>query len=305
MALTLDPEVCYRALQTKDTRFDGQFFVAVYTTGIFCRPICPANTPQRQNCTFFPNAAAAQGEGFRPCLRCRPELAPHLLARVGTGTTVARALRLIAAGALDQVSVAQMATRLGVGDRHLRQLFTKHVGTSPLVVAQTRRLLFAKQLLDETALSMTDIAMSASFASIRRFNDVIQKTYGRSPSQLRRQPLQNSVQNLEQNLVPNPDAIAPITLKQQDPTGFMLLHYSSRFGPLGNLLFGWSQADSFMHRSVGVTGWFRRGIMPLVDLVRMDCPDKWTVYSYHRFWSLLWGAGLIVLSFVLPPILPV
>ena len=94
-------------------------------------------------------------------------------------------------------------------------------------------------------------------------------------------------------------------LKLQDPTGFMLLRYSSRFGPLGNLLFGWSQADSFMHRSVGVTGWFRRGIMPLVDLVRMDCPDKWTVHSYHRFWSLLWGAGLIVLSFVLPPILPV
>lgn len=94
-------------------------------------------------------------------------------------------------------------------------------------------------------------------------------------------------------------------LTLQDPTGLMLLRYSSRFGPLGNLLFGWSQADSFMYRSVGVTGWFRRGIMPLVDLVRMDCPDKWTVHSYHRFWSLLWGAALILLSFVLPPILPV
>jgi len=154
--MTLDPEVCYRALQTKDTRFDGQFFVAVYTTGIFCRPICPANTPQRQNCTFFPNVEAAQGAGVCPCLRCRPELAPHLLAHLGTGTTVAQALRLIAAGALDRGSVAQMASRLGVGDRHLRQLFTKPVGTSPLGVAQTRRLLFAKQLLDETALSMTD-----------------------------------------------------------------------------------------------------------------------------------------------------
>ncbi len=139
--MTLDPDVCYRALQAKDTRFDGQFFVAVYTTGIFCRPICPANTPHRQNCTFFPNAAAAQGAGFRPCLRCRPELAPHLLAHLGTGTTVAQALRLIAAGALDEGSVTDMATRRGVGDRHLRQLFTRHIGTSPLVV-QTRRLLF-------------------------------------------------------------------------------------------------------------------------------------------------------------------
>jgi len=141
---------------------------------------------------------------------------------------VARALRLIAAGALDEGSVAEMATRLGVGDRHLRQLFTQHVGTSPLVVAQTRRLLFAKQLLDETTLSMTDIAMAAGFASIRRFNDVMQKTYGRSPSELRRQLVEKSVQKPAQNLVQNScqdsgqnsgqnltqhPAIAPITLK--------------------------------------------------------------------------------------------
>jgi AraC family transcriptional regulator of adaptative response / DNA-3-methyladenine glycosylase II len=187
MTPKLDPDVCYRAIQTKDTRFDGQFFIAVYTTGIYCRPICPATTPKRENCTFFPNAAAAQQAGFRPCLRCRPELAPHLLAYVGTAATVSRALRLIAEGALDEGSVADLAIRLGVGDRHLRQLFAQHLGTSPIAVAQTRRLLFAKQLIDETTLQMTDIAMAAGFTSLRRFNDVIYKTYGRSPSDLRRQ----------------------------------------------------------------------------------------------------------------------
>lgn len=137
--MTLDPEVCYRALQTKDTRFDGQFFVAVYTTGIFCRPICPANTPQRQNCTFFLNAAAAQGAGFRPCLRCRPELAPHLLAHLGTGTTVAQALQLIAAGALDQGSVAQMP-----------KSSTKAISALAAAVVQTPHLLTQAQTLDES-----------------------------------------------------------------------------------------------------------------------------------------------------------
>ncbi|MBE9180455.1 DNA-3-methyladenine glycosylase 2 family protein [Oculatella sp. LEGE 06141] len=186
----LDPDLCYRAIQTKDARFDGQFFVAVYTTGIYCRPMCPATTPKRENCTFFASAAAAQQAGFRSCLRCRPELSPHLVAYVGTAVTVARALRLIGEGALDEGTVAELATRLGVGDRHLRQLFTKHLGTSPSAVAHARRLLFAKQLLDDTTLSMTDVAMAAGFSSIRRFNDVIQKNYGRSPTDLRRQTAQ-------------------------------------------------------------------------------------------------------------------
>jgi AraC family transcriptional regulator of adaptative response / DNA-3-methyladenine glycosylase II len=179
-------------MQTKDVRFDGQFFVAVRTTGIYCRPICPATTPKPENCTFFASAAAAQSAGFRSCLRCRPELAPHLFAYVGTAATVSRALRLIAEGALDEGTVAALAARLGMGDRHLRQLFAKHLGTSPLSVAQTRRLLFAKQLIDETALSMTDIAMAAGYTSIRRFNDAIAKTYGRSPSHLRQQTVQSA-----------------------------------------------------------------------------------------------------------------
>jgi methylphosphotriester-DNA--protein-cysteine methyltransferase len=146
MSLDLDPDVCYRSIQTKDARFDGQFFVAVCTTGIYCRPICPAITPKQKNCIFFLNAAAAQSAGFRPCLRCRPELSPNLFAQVGTASTVSRALSLIARGALDEGTVGDLATRLGVGDRHLRQLFAKHLGTSPTALAQTRRILFAKLL---------------------------------------------------------------------------------------------------------------------------------------------------------------
>ena len=185
MSSLLDPDACYRAIQTKDVRFDGRIFIAVRTTGIFCRPICPAQTPKRENCTFFASAAAASEAGFRPCLRCRPELSPNLFALVGTASTVSRSLRLIAEGALDDGTVGELAARVGVGDRHLRQLFAKHLGTSPRAVAQTRRLLFAKQLLNETSLSITDVAMAAGFSSIRRFNAVIHKTYQRSPSELR------------------------------------------------------------------------------------------------------------------------
>ncbi|NJP11756.1 MAG: DNA-3-methyladenine glycosylase 2 family protein [Leptolyngbyaceae cyanobacterium RU_5_1] len=185
MNINLDPDSCYRAIQTKDVRFDGRIFVGVRTTGIFCRPICPAQTPNRENCQFFANAATAYESGFRPCLRCRPELSPNLLSQVGTAATVSRSLRLIAAGALNDGTVAELAARVGVSDRHLRKLFMKHLGTSPIAVAQTQRLLFAKQLLDETSLSITDVAMAAGFSSLRRFNTVIRETYQRSPTELR------------------------------------------------------------------------------------------------------------------------
>jgi AraC family transcriptional regulator of adaptative response / DNA-3-methyladenine glycosylase II len=191
MTASPDFEAYYRAIQAKDARFDGKVFVGVRSTGIFCRPICPARTPKPENCEFFVSAAAAHSAGFRPCLRCRPEISPCLYSYVGTASTVSRALRLIAEGALDSGTVQHLATRLGVGDRHLRQLFVKHVGTSPNAVAQMRRLAFAKQLLDETSLSMTDIAMAAGFSSIRRFNETIHQTYGRSPSQLRKQTVRD------------------------------------------------------------------------------------------------------------------
>ena len=189
--MNLDHAICYRALASRDARFDGRFFIGVRTTGIYCRPICPAPTAKPENTLFFPTAAAAQEAGFRPCLRCRPEAAPdsgawRAVANSGYSNTVARALGLIETGALDERGVGALAERLGVGERQLRRLFAQHVGASPLGVAQTRRVLLARQLLHETAMPVTDIAFASGFGSIRRFNEVFQKLYGRPPSALRR-----------------------------------------------------------------------------------------------------------------------
>jgi AraC family transcriptional regulator, regulatory protein of adaptative response / DNA-3-methyladenine glycosylase II len=184
--MTLDPDACFRALSTRDARFDGRFFVGVTSTGIYCRPICPSRTPRRSHVEFFPSAAAAQAGGFRPCLRCRPETAPSTPAWAGTATTVARALSLIDLGALDDGNVAALADRLGVGDRQLRRLFLQHVGATPIAVAQARRVLLAKQLLHETALPMADVAMASGFSSIRRFNEVFHALFGTAPSRVRR-----------------------------------------------------------------------------------------------------------------------
>jgi AraC family transcriptional regulator of adaptative response / DNA-3-methyladenine glycosylase II len=184
--MELDQDACYRALRTRDPRFDGRFFTAVRSTGVYCRPICPARTPKRENCLFVACAAAAAELGFRPCLRCRPEASPGTPAWLGTSTTVSRALRLITEGALDRGGVGDLAARLGVGDRQLRRLFLRHLGASPIAVAQTRRVLFAKKLIDETPLSMAQVALSAGFSSIRRFNDAIRETYGVAPRELRR-----------------------------------------------------------------------------------------------------------------------
>jgi AraC family transcriptional regulator of adaptative response / DNA-3-methyladenine glycosylase II len=184
--MQLDPDVCYRALRTRDARFDGRFFVAVRSTGVYCRPICPASTPRRENCEFVACAAAAQEAGFRPCLRCRPEASPGTPAWLGTSATVSRALRLIGEGCLDEGPVGDLAERLGLGERQLRRLFLRHLGASPVAVAQNRRLLFAKKLIDETALPMSEVAFASGFASIRRFNAALRGAYGRSPSELRR-----------------------------------------------------------------------------------------------------------------------
>lgn len=182
----MDAEFCYRALKARDARFDGLFFTAVRTTGIFCRPVCTARTPLRKNVEFFPNAAAAQAAGYRPCLRCRPEVSPDLPVSAGTSATVNRALRLINEGALDSGSAAQLAERLGVTDRHLRRLFLEHVGVPPIVVAETRRILFAKKLITETHLQFAEIAFASGFSSLRRFNEAIRATYKRNPKELRR-----------------------------------------------------------------------------------------------------------------------
>ncbi len=179
-------EIYERARLSRDVRFDGQFFVGVRTTGIYCRPICPAVAPRSENVTFYPSAAAASEAGFRPCLRCRPECAPGTPAWNGTSTTVRRGLRLISNGALDDGSIEQLADRLGVTSRHLRRLFTQHLGASPLAVAHTQRLHFAKRLIDQTNLPMSHIAAASGFGSVRRFNDAFRKTYQRTPRELRR-----------------------------------------------------------------------------------------------------------------------
>src|SRR5262249_11431912 len=155
-------KACYRAIETRDPRFDGRLFIGVTSTGIYCRPICPARTPKPENCRFFPSAAAAQEAGFRPCLRCRPEIAPDLASWRGTSNTVSRALALIADGALDggEAGVEALADRLGVGGRHLRRLFHQHLGATPVAVAQTRRVLFAKQLIQDTRMPMVDVALA-------------------------------------------------------------------------------------------------------------------------------------------------
>lgn len=185
-AMDLDPEACRRAFVTRDPRFDGRIFCGVKTTGIYCRPVCPARTPKAENVVYFPSAAAAQEAGFRPCLRCRPEASPDLGAWRGTSNTVSRALALIETGALDHADVDGLAARLGVGERQLRRLFRQHLGASPVAVAQTRRVLLAKQLIQETRLPMTEVALAAGFGSVRRFNETFQQLFDRPPGALRR-----------------------------------------------------------------------------------------------------------------------
>jgi AraC family transcriptional regulator, regulatory protein of adaptative response / DNA-3-methyladenine glycosylase II len=184
--MDMDFEACRRAFATRDPRFDGRVFCGVKTTGIYCRPICPARTPKPENVVFFPSAAAAQEAGFRPCLRCRPEASPDLGAWRGASNTVSRGLALIEAGALDAGDVDALAARLGMGERQLRRLFRQHLGASPIAVAQTRRVLLAKQLIQETRLPMGEVALASGFGSVRRFNETFQQLFGRPPGELRR-----------------------------------------------------------------------------------------------------------------------
>jgi AraC family transcriptional regulator of adaptative response / DNA-3-methyladenine glycosylase II len=182
----LDEDNCYAALTRRDPTLDGLFLVAVRTTGVYCRPICPARIPLRRNTRFFRTAAEAQEAGFRPCLRCRPESAPDSPAWLGSLASVNRALRLIDEGTLVESDVETLAARLGMTGRQLRRLFAQHVGASPLAVEQTRRIHLAKKLLHETLLPITEIAFAAGFGSVRRFNETFQAMFGRPPSAFRR-----------------------------------------------------------------------------------------------------------------------
>lgn len=183
--MQLNRETCRKARLARDARFDGRFFIGVRTTKIFCRPICPAPSPREENVQYYPSAAAAATAGLRPCLRCRPECAPGTPAWNGSSSSVSRALREIAEGALDAAAVGDLAGRLGLGERHLRRLFLEHLGASPIAVAQTHRLLSAKRLIDETDLPFSTVALAAGFGSVRRFNHTIRETWKRTPRELR------------------------------------------------------------------------------------------------------------------------
>src|SRR5712664_4480224 len=189
--MDLDWKICSRARLSRDARLDGKFFIGVLSTGIYCRSICRARTAKESNVRYFPSAAAAAEAGFRPCLRCRPECSPGTPGWLGTPSTVARALRLIDESSLDESGgqdggVEALAERLGLGSRHLRRLFLRHLGATPSAVVRTRRLHFAKKLIDETNLPMNQVASASGFGSVRRFNAAIRKTYHRTPSQIRR-----------------------------------------------------------------------------------------------------------------------
>ena len=184
--MTLDLQVCSRARLSRDPRFDGKFFIAVLGSRVYCRSICPAPTCKEKNVRYFPTAAAAAEAGFRPCLRCRPECSPGTPAWLGTSNTVSRALRLIGESGLEDGGIEVLAERLGVGSRHLRRLFLRHLGATPSAVAHTRRLHFAKKLIDETKLPMNQLALAAGFGCVRRFNAAIRRTYKRTPTQIRR-----------------------------------------------------------------------------------------------------------------------
>ncbi len=180
----MDVDGCYQAVAARDRRFEGRFVVAVTSTRVYCRPGCPAPIPRQKNTRFYPCAAAAEEAGFRACMRCRPDASPGSPAWLGTSATVQRALKLIAEGQLEG-GVEQLADRLGVGARHLRRLFAAQVGASPNAIARTRRAHFARKLIDETALPMTEVAACAGYASLRRFNDDIRDLFRRPPRELR------------------------------------------------------------------------------------------------------------------------
>ena len=183
--MELDWRVCSRARLARDARFDGKFYIGVHSTRIYCRPICHARASREENVCYFSTAAAAAAAGFRPCLRCRPECSPGTPAWAGTKTTVARALRLLNESSLEEGGVEALADHLGVGSRHLRRLFLRHLGATPRDIAHTRRLHFAKKLIDETRLPMTQIALASGFGTVRRFNAAIRTVYNRTPTQIR------------------------------------------------------------------------------------------------------------------------
>jgi AraC family transcriptional regulator, regulatory protein of adaptative response / DNA-3-methyladenine glycosylase II len=183
---TLDPEVCYAAVVARDRRFDGWFYIGVSSTGIYCRPVCPVRAPMAKNCSFYATTAAAEHAGFRPCLRCRPELAPGNGLLDASSRLAQAAARMIEEGFLNGKNLSALAERVGVTTRHLRRIFETEFGVSMTEYTQTQRLLIAKRLLTDTQLPVTEVALASGFGSVRRFNDVFQAQYGLNPLRLRK-----------------------------------------------------------------------------------------------------------------------
>ncbi|WP_374619916.1 AlkA N-terminal domain-containing protein [Pandoraea sp.] len=203
--MTLDPEVCYKAVSARDRRFDGWFFVGVSSTGVYCRPVCNVRTPRFENCTFYGTAAAAEKAGFRPCLKCRPELAPGAARFDATRELADAAAAMIDEGFLNRADLPALAARIGITERHLRRIFADEFGVSPVEYAQTQRLLLAKRLLTDTALPVTEVALAAGFGSVRRFNGLFKSRYGFAPGRLR--------QNARQLAIPDGDLVFQVAYR--------------------------------------------------------------------------------------------
>lgn len=232
--MELDPDLCYRAIESRDSRFDGRFFTGVLSTGIYCRPVCPARTPRRDRVRFFACAAAAEDAGFRACKRCRPDAAPGDGEWDRRGDLLGRAVRLIDDGVADTDGVAGLARRLHVSERHLHRLFVADLGAPPQAVARTRRTQLARQLVDHTDLPLTEIAFAAGFSSIRHFNTCMRTAFGMPPSELRRRSPASPAPS-------RAGGPAPITLKLAARTPFDgagVLDFLGRRGIVGVESFG-------------------------------------------------------------------
>lgn len=243
MPVPADDESCYRALRSRDARFDGVFFTGVTSTGIYCRPVCPTRTPKAENCRFFTAATLAEQAGFRPCLRCRPELAPKTSETGLVGTLMHR---LQVRGNME-ADVAELVAMSGFSERHLRRQFLLECGLPPIAVLQTRRLLFAKQLLQDTSLPVSDVAYSSGFRSLRRFNALFKERYGLAPTSLR-------------NTRPTVDDTVSLRLDFRPPLHWpsMLAYLRYRLTPGMDMI----QGDEY-YRTVRIgthTGWLRLGL---------------------------------------------
>jgi AraC family transcriptional regulator of adaptative response / DNA-3-methyladenine glycosylase II len=281
--MLLDPDAAYQALTARDARFDGLWFVGVTSTRVYCRPICRVRTPRRENCRFFDTPAQAEAAAFRPCLKCRPEIAPGPGSRLSLRWTVMDSSRTLALQAADELnrlaadddapSVSRLAARLGVSDRHLRRIFQAEHGVTPLQYLQTRRLLLAKQLLTDTTLPVAQVALSSGFRSLRRFNAAFATHYRMSPSRLRGDTPERA---------PAAGEAIGVTLAYRAPydTGALLSFIAQRAIPGVETV-----ADGTVRRTLragsvaGTAGWIEARFMPAAARVQLRFAPQWAAAS--------------------------